>query len=261
MNIDIIYLCWCLGLFAISSYMDFGKFWEIWRIRCAMNYALSYLWIREPRLRWSVGTIPCSSARINSCSPVPIRPSSCEEFSSDWCLHLSTCHYLTVRISTELAYILKSCLPSCISLWLSIEVMLISVQTSSCFQIVRNGDTSAGLFKFMYLVLLIRGLFFHCFYRKNRRVRGEQRVKHQCEREVSVGCLPYASGQGSRAWVPWPGIKPATFWLRDDTPTNWATPARVGSLFCYYHKLWGTWTDVKSHEHDSRHPGRESNGF
>ena len=49
--------------------------------------------------------------------------------------------------------------------------------------------------------------------------------------ETSVcGCLSCASywGPGLQCrHVPWLGIEPVTFGLRDSTPTNWATPARA----------------------------------
>ena len=52
--------------------------------------------------------------------------------------------------------------------------------------------------------------------------------KHPCEREISIDCLPYPPGPGvSRDPRPRPGIKPTPFGLWDDTPTNWATLARV----------------------------------
>ena len=62
--------------------------------------------------------------------------------------------------------------------------------------------------------------FFHCFLREREREREreEGREKHRWEREASIGCLLY---------VPRRGVKPATFWLQDDPPTNWATASRA----------------------------------
>ena len=48
-------------------------------------------------------------------------------------------------------------------------------------------------------------------FRERGKERGREREKHQCKREISMGCLWY---------VPRPGIKPATFWLWYDVPSH-----------------------------------------
>lgn len=69
------------------------------------------------------------------------------------------------------------------------------------------------------------------------------------ERSI-IGCLPQAPGLGigesnlEQRYGPWPGIKPTTFWLLDEVPTNWATAARTFILLLYslYGKrIWWEW--------------------
>ena len=45
--------------------------------------------------------------------------------------------------------------------------------------------------------------------------REREREKHQCERQTLIGCLSIHPHQGPNpqaSYVPWLGIKPATFW-------------------------------------------------
>ena len=69
----------------------------------------------------------------------------------------------------------------------------------------------------------------------SEREEERERVKHRCERETWIGCLPthpdWRSNPQPR-YEPWQGIQPATFWGTDNTPTNWANP--TGHYLLYY---------------------------
>ena len=76
--------------------------------------------------------------------------------------------------------------------------------------------------------------FFNLFIDLRERGRwewGRERQWDQCQRETSIGCPHKCPNRGLNPqprYVPWPGIKPPTFFsVRDDTPTNWATPSRA----------------------------------
>ena len=48
----------------------------------------------------------------------------------------------------------------------------------------------------------LEDIFSLLLERENERERGKEREKHQCEREVSTGCLPYTPGPGIvHAWT------------------------------------------------------------
>ena len=38
---------------------------------------------------------------------------------------------------------------------------------------------------------------------------------------------PHQRSNPQPRYIPWPGIRPTTFLLRDDAPNNWATPVRI----------------------------------
>ena len=75
--------------------------------------------------------------------------------------------------------------------------------------------------------------FFSLLLERGRE-RGRERGKYWCKREALISCLPYMPRLRiipTTRYEPWPVIEPATFRLRDDTPTNQATLARAGIMF------------------------------
>ena len=67
--------------------------------------------------------------------------------------------------------------------------------------------------------------FFSLLFREEGRKRNtDGREKHQ---SIATLMHPDWGWNLQPGHVPWWGIKPTTFWLQDDAPTNWATHARA----------------------------------
>ena len=73
--------------------------------------------------------------------------------------------------------------------------------------------------------------FIYLFPFRERGREGEREgEKQQCATDQWFGCLPHTPNQGvgrQPGHVPWPGIKPATFWVTGQHSVHWATPARA----------------------------------
>ena len=62
-----------------------------------------------------------------------------------------------------------------------------------------------------------------------------------CQRNISWFRLarpPLGTWPATRH-VPWPGIKPATFWFAGQHPTQWATPLRANQFYFCLRKILG----------------------
>ena len=88
----------------------------------------------------------------------------------------------------------------------------------------------SSLFIYLFILILTWAHFFIAF----RERKGEREIS-MLERAL-IGCLSYTPVPGDHThpyqglylqsrYVPWPGTEPATLWLQDDAPVNWATPA------------------------------------
>ena len=81
--------------------------------------------------------------------------------------------------------------------------------------------------------------FLHCFLENKGERETRMREKHQSFIYPACWARDWTHNLGTQGlnpqprYVPWPVIKPATFWLQDDAPTKRATPARAHSLFSY----------------------------
>ena len=91
-------------------------------------------------------------------------------------------------------------------------ITVLSSMSMSCFLFLLNPFTFLkNLHPRIYLLIL------------EGEERGEEREKHQCDREVSMSCLPYEPQPGAKPaprYVPWLGLEPTTFAVLDDAPTN-----------------------------------------
>ena len=111
-----------------------------------------------------------------------------------------------------------------------------------------------------YYFILTQGYFFIAFYRVEGRDRGtlmwqwniDAREKHQLIASPTSlrRHLDWELNTQPR-YVPWQGVKPTTFWLRDDVPTNWAILARARNQFLiqkpylsrYFKNSSASWTE------------------
>ena len=87
-----------------------------------------------------------------------------------------------------------------------------------------------------------------CLFILEKVGREREGEKHQCEREISIGCLLFAPNQMNPQprHVPSLGIKPRTFWLLDYTPAKWVTLARAHGCF-NLHFLDDIWGGISLH--------------
>ena len=86
---------------------------------------------------------------------------------------------------------------------------------------------SPSLFCIFHLFFLTD--FIYLFLEREEEGREREEKKHQCETEISIGCLSYApqlttDQTSNNRHVPWPGIELVTFRFADQHPTNGATP-------------------------------------
>lgn len=91
-----------------------------------------------------------------------------------------------------------------------------------------------------FFFILTQDMIFLISERKKKGERG----KYLCERETSMGYLPYASIWGSN-WV-WglTCLEPCPFYIQDNAPINWATgPGLSSTLLTNRHpSVWhGAW--------------------
>ena len=81
-----------------------------------------------------------------------------------------------------------------------------------------------------FFLILTRGHFFIAFRERGREGEEREGKKHQCKREIFIGCLPYAPGLQSNQ-------QPTTFWFTWQCSYQVSHPARARRVSFHSYSL------------------------